>query len=228
MEKLVGAEYRQYWEERAERQGPGYVGRHGQTHKMDLVEQQAQRFWEALRLVLPEPDKLPVCEQDTIPHVPVVIEFGAGWGRITHRLAERYQKARVYGIEIVPDSVARGSKLYPNVHFVHGEDLYADQSPYRVPMADLLVTCTALQHVTDPNVWFRVVNSFHAKVVPGGYLVLLECNAGVHKVPHMADRTHEDYKRELYGFRFMTTTRYWKGSLDKEEMVLMAAKRKPR
>jgi hypothetical protein len=216
MEKLSGGAYTDYWVKRAQQQGPGYVGRHDQVHDATKIERQARDFWSALLLMLPTPQNLIA----TVGPEPIIVEFGAGWGRIVHRLAEHYPDARIIAVDMVPESVERGKILFPHIEFILGSDLSV------VPHADLLVTCTCLQHVTDPEVWHRVRDSIHARVRAGGRIVLLENNKAGRKSPHMADRTKDDYERELFGFDFISTMRYGPNTLDKEPMVLMAGRRK--
>lgn len=180
--KLTGNAYKQYWIDRATK-NMAYVGYF--KHDAADVDAQAGYFWGFLQPRLPAAGS-----------VQVVAELGCGWGRMLSRLAAAYPAATAIGVDIVPDALEHGRKQFPKLTFV-----FADHYLEELPRADLFVTCTCLQHITDPVVWAHVVASIHRGVRPGGTLLLLE-NAAPGMVKHMADRRLADYVAAFAGFRF--------------------------
>jgi SAM-dependent methyltransferase len=185
MGKLIGEAYKQYWIARAAKT-MSYVGYF--KHNAADVQAQADFFWGYLQKRLPG-----------VAGVHAVAELGCGWGRMLSRLAEAYPAAVMLGIDIVPKALEHGRKQFPKLTFV-----LADHYPEKLPQVDLLVTCTCLQHITDPVVWAQVVASIHRGVRPGGTLLMLE-NATPGSAQHMADRRLPDYVMAFDGFTFSPT-----------------------
>lgn len=184
-DKLMGDDYFRYWQGRPAKVGPNYVGRPGMTQEQ--IRRQAKQFWMQLRRVLPPPRK----------RIKVVTEFGCGWGRIANRLRGRYKKAEVWGIDMALDSIEYGRQTFPQVKFFRASFYHR-----YVPDADLLVTCTCLQHITDPDVFRNVAESFRQKVKPGGYFVMFENATPKLRHWHMHEMKPADYVRAFPGFTF--------------------------
>ncbi len=182
--KLMGDDYHRYWESRPAKVGLNYVGRPGMTDEQ--VHDQARRFWAQLIRVLPPQE-----------NIEIVTEFGCGWGRIANRLCFWYRGAKVWGIDMVSDSLEYGRQAFPQVNFFH-----ADFYHHEVPDADLLVTCTCLQHITDPDVFQKVAESFRRKVKPGGCFVMFENAAPKSRHWHMHEMKPADYVHAFPGFTF--------------------------
>lgn len=185
-DKLTGSDYRQFWIQRAAVQGARYVGRKGMTPV--AVEAQAASFWAAISPHLPPEDE-----------VRVATEFGCGWGRMTRLLELHYAGARVCGIDFVPESVARAAQRFKGIQFA-----CADHYPRELPDADLIMTCTCIQHVTDVRALHKIQKSFQCKLKPGGQLVMLENVATDKMSPHMAGIGADDYPELFQGFSLWT------------------------
>lgn len=185
--KLEGSKYREFWVKRARIQGEMYVG-HVDFETTEELQAQADKFWRYLETVLPDKPK-------------VVTEFGCGWGRMTKRLKQWFPDALVQGVDMVPSAIELARSQYPNITFA-----LDDQYPIAWPQSDLIVTCTALQHVTDPEIFERVVKSLREGLKPGGELIMIE-RIGASKAPHVSSRTELDYERAFKGFTFASSRR---------------------
>jgi trans-aconitate methyltransferase len=179
------------------------------------IDRQADAFWAQLWPILPF--------NADIPDGAVVTEFGCGWGRMTIKLASNYPRARINGIDMVPGAVHRARTLFPRIWF-HCYDHYHKT----VPVADLVVTCTCLQHITDTEVFQRVVQSFHSRILPGGWLVMLENATKKRRGTHLHDMTPADYKEAFDGFDFETPIIVSDPKMDKEDHFLLRGRRSKR
>jgi trans-aconitate methyltransferase len=186
-DKLAGEDYLRFWERRAEN-SMTYVGRPDMDEK--AVMRQAERFWRVLEPHLPGS-----------ANISTATEFGCGWGRMTDRLARTYPSAAIWGIEMVLASIEHGQSLFPEINFFQANCYHNE-----VPDADLLMTCTCLQHITDPAVFCTVVDSFHRKVKPGGTLVLFENAREERRHWHLHDLKISEYIDAFAGFDFEEPT----------------------
>jgi len=211
--KLHGNAYYRYWNQRATQQGEAYVGRHGMGEKE--IHRQGLAFWQHLLPLLPTPADIQA-QSD-----PVVVEFGCGWGRMTWRLAQRYPTARVYGIDMVEFALRHGRKYYKEITFIRD-----DHYPVHVPKASLIMTCTCLQHITDPTVFNTVARSFEDRTQPGAWLVMLENATKKKRASHLHDMAPEDYVNAFAGFDFQDPVLLQDKAVDPEDMFLLRGQRR--
>ena len=117
-------------------------------------------------------------------------------------------------------AVTRGGHLFPEINFVYG-----DHYLHEVPDADLLVTCTCLQHITDRDVFKQVIDSFHRKVQEGGQLVMFENAKEGRRSHHLHDMDVGGYIAALNGFEFLEPILVT--DVDPEPHFLLRGVRKP-
>jgi SAM-dependent methyltransferase len=95
-----------------------------------------------------------------------VLDWGAGWGQITHRLRERGIQTEAY--DYWADAPAG---IDCNNDF--GIEVRHSQEPVRLPYADgefsLALSCGVLEHVSDPS---GSLQELHRVLAPGGRLVV--------------------------------------------------------
>ena len=166
MDKLTGTEYYEFWARRMAR-GPMEAG----------TEEAAEATWE---FAYPYLSKLRPAS---------IIEFGCGYGRMLRRLVGTWPKAKVLGIEL-----CQAAADATRTRFEHNRRVRI-MNATGVPagcQAQLIMTCTVLQHVTDDDALGGIVAQIDAALQPGGTLVLFENIHGT-GARHMRDEGSEAY-----------------------------------
>jgi len=209
MSKLSGVKYVRYWHDRHAKDGAAYVGN---IHKPEDVWKQGERFWQAI---------VNAIEAVSMPDPTHIVELGCGVGRITRLLAARWPKARVTGIDITPGALATARIQVPEAKFINNYRI-----PFSVAAPDLVVTCTCLQHITDPEVYADAVRSIKQRSKRKAWLVMLENNRPGPRAKHMAERVVEDYQEDFSPeFEVRSVIEYGSRELDKEPHAVIVARK---
>ena len=202
MTKNTGETYRQYWQKRHKKHGRAYIGDISNWNDEDLTEQQGEQFWSQLEPRLPDPE-----------HVQTVLDFGCGWGRMTRKLKDKYPDADVYGVDMVPGAIETAQATIMDCTFACDSRIPGD-----FPNFDLIVTCTVLQHVTDPTTWELLCADFENRCHLGGRLLMLE-ELGDNTAKHVANHTLISLRQDLSGFALHKDAEFG------EHTLLIAARR---
>jgi SAM-dependent methyltransferase len=198
--KLQGTDYLEYWRMRIAK-GPQECGHGGDDE--DQLERQADLFFGAMQPAL----------ESVRP--TVALEFGSGYGRILSRLRTVWPGTQLIGLDICPTAIAR-SWTDQRTWLIAGSQL-----PEMVPVG-AVVTCTALQHVTDPHVFSRVTQQLRDSLTAGGLLIMVE-NVSRPGVPHVRDMDAVDYMRCFPGMDWINQASvYWR---NQEHVFLAGVKR---
>jgi len=209
MPKLSGADYIRYWHDRHARDGTAYVGN---IHKPEDVWEQGNRFWAAI---------VNAIESVPVPDPKRIVELGCGVGRITRLMVNRWPKARVTGIDITPGALATARIQVPEARFITDQRI-----PFSVAPPDLVVTCTCLQHITDPEVYEEAVRSFKQRTTSTAWLIMLENNKPGRRSKHLTERMVEDYQEDFGPeFEVRSVIEYGPQELDKEPHAVIVAQK---
>lgn len=169
------AAHRDFWAKTVARRGDGYVGRQGESHKL-----QQKRIEDLLRTRL-NPN---VVYQD-------MIDFGCGWGRFVPFWSQFV--GHIWAVDLLNDLLVRAKQAAPIVSTVSA------QWPFRIPMnqprIDLLWACLVFQHITDESLLTNTLAEL-ARVMKPGARVLIIDNA-VDKAPHVKPRGPEFLAEKL-------------------------------
>jgi ubiquinone/menaquinone biosynthesis C-methylase UbiE len=100
-------------------------------------------------------------------HPQRVLDWGCGWGQITHRLRQRGVTCEAFDYwPEAPDGVD-GLERYPDILVHHSAD------PVRLPFEDgrfdLALSCGVLEHVANPD---GSLDELHRVTAPGGSLLI--------------------------------------------------------
>ncbi|MHB2024077.1 MAG: class I SAM-dependent methyltransferase [Mycobacteriales bacterium] len=170
---------RHYWHaRRRDRSIAGVLGRAGPAQRglnaawyvdttLDYDSPDLERFFATGRRIVAE-------ALEGAPGLPaarrLAVEIGCGLGRVCRPLAEQFDS--VIGLDIAPEMVVRARRLVaePNVSFVvcSGEDL----QPLGSASADLVLSFTVFQHLSDPQLVCNYVAEIGRVLAPGGLAVL--------------------------------------------------------
>lgn len=173
MDKLQGQDYLDYWQTRIAR-GPVECTAGGTETEQ---EAQAEAFAAPVRARL--------------GHLTParVLEFGSGYGRMLKRWRALWPEARLLGVELSHDAIRAGWKDVGTDVYWSGDDPWG-----RIAIVDVVITCTALQHVTDESLFAQACGDLKTALMPGACLVLIE-NVSCPGVPHVRDMGVTDYLR---------------------------------
>lgn len=153
---------RSYWNDRAKANAAWYV-----DTSLDYAAPDMDRFWETGRVIVAEAlDKDPPASPGG---TSLAVEIGPGLGRICVALADRFD--RVVGVDISEEMVQQANELVanPKVSFVLGDG--ASLSAIESGSADLVMSFTVFQHISDATVTERYLGEAGRVLRPGGLLV---------------------------------------------------------
>jgi len=117
----------------------------------------------------------------TLPAAAKIADIGCGSGEITARLAARYPRATITGVDILEGSVAHASRVHaglePRVQFQVGDAFHL-----QLPDAhfDLVVCRHLTQSIPEPA---RVLAELQRICAPGGWLHVLSEDYGMIHIP---------------------------------------------
>lgn len=174
--KLSGREYLDYWRRRIAK-GPEQVGRGGSSP--EEVERQGDYYWS---MILRE---IKIHSPSFTPNL--VVEIGSGWGRLLRRMRATWPEAELRGVELCEKAVEE-SWWDERTSISVGAKI-----PALAKKADLVVSCTVLQHITDPVYLEEAVRSMEDAVSPDGLIVILE-NVEISHAEHLLGIGREGYK----------------------------------
>lgn len=160
------AEHRAFWEKTVAQRGDGYVGRNGESHKL-----QQKRIEDLLRSRL-NPNML---YQD-------MIDFGCGWGRFIPFWAQF--AGHVWAVDMLPDLLRRAKQQAPTVSTVCSQ--WPFQIPMKKPRIDLLWACLVFQHIVDDEIFVGTLTELSRVLQPGARVLIID-NA-VDQAPHVKPR----------------------------------------
>lgn len=173
--KLQGEKYVDFWKQRMAR-GPLEAG-FGGMGPSD-VDAQAECFHHLLRMGF------------AIVRPPAaVLEFGSGYGRMLRRTRAYWPAAMLTGLELC-DAAALGSWKDWNCRIICSAGI-----PPSIAggSQNVVYSCTALQHVTDDQVFEAVCRDMIRVLGFEGHLVLLE-NTSKPGADHVRDMSADDYQ----------------------------------
>lgn len=117
----------------------------------------------------------------TLPSQPRIADIGCGSGEITVRLAARYPRAELVGVDVLESSVAyarrRHAALAPRVRFEQGDAFELALPDERF---DLVVCRHMTQAIPEPE---RVLAELKRICKPGGWLHVLSEDYGMIHMP---------------------------------------------
>lgn len=152
---------RSYWDDRAKSNAAWYV-----DTSLDFDDPDMERFWQTGQVIVTD-------ALDNAPAQPggtgLAVEIGPGLGRICLALADRFD--RVVGVDISEEMVrqARAAVTNPKVSFVVGDG--ATITGVDNSSADLVMSFTVFQHISDVTVTERYLAEAGRVLKPGGLLV---------------------------------------------------------
>lgn len=77
-----------------------------------------------------------------------ILDVGCASGWITAKIAEKFPKARCYGIDIYNRAIVYGRKLYPGINFKIAD---VHKLPFKNETFDLAICTEVLEHVGSPK-----------------------------------------------------------------------------
>ncbi|MFA5387964.1 MAG: class I SAM-dependent methyltransferase [Candidatus Paceibacterota bacterium] len=167
--KLQKKAYIDYWRQRMAK-GPLQAG----------TEEQAEEIWKKIKGQFEGID----------PHA--ILEFGCGYGRMTKRLRRVFPDAHITCQDLSQDAVDAVDALgLDNVKTICGHKMLVPVTP-----VDLIFTCQVLQHVTDDDIFNKIMKGFEKALAAGGTILLFE-NCHETEADHMSDRPAESYVAAL-------------------------------
>lgn len=147
MDKLTGQAYIEHWDKRISK-GPNEAG----------LEQNGDDTWEFI-----------------IKHFTFkpgsVLEYGCSWGRMLRRIHKQWPKAKLYGVDLCQTALDGLKATWPDRDV---PKLWCANTPPMGIKADMIFTCTVIQHVTDPDILKKIFAGFREILKPGGKLVMFE------------------------------------------------------
>lgn len=133
---------------------------------------QAEAIW---------PQEAPLFARYDIPDQAHIADIGCGSGEITSRLAQRFPRAELIGVDILEGSVAHARKahaaLAPRVRFEQGD---AFDLKFAAASFDLVVCRHMTQAVPEPH---KVLAELNRICRPGGWVHVLSEDYGMIHVP---------------------------------------------
>jgi SAM-dependent methyltransferase len=153
---------RSYWDDRAKANAAWYV-----DTSLDYEHPDMAQFWETGRVIVAE------ALDGEVPAHPkahgLAVEIGPGLGRICLALAQRFDQ--VVGVDISEEMVrkAREAVKDEKVRFVVGDG--ATLTGVESGSADLVMSFTVFQHISDASVTERYIAEAGRVLKPGGLLV---------------------------------------------------------
>ena len=133
---------------------------------------QAQAIW---------PQEVALLERYPLPDAPAILDAGCGTGEAAARLAERFPRATILGVDIIDAHLelarSRCARFAPRIAFEH-------QSVFALDVADAsfdLVVCRHVLHAI-PHA-DRVVGELARVTRPGGYLHVIAEDYGMLHFP---------------------------------------------
>jgi SAM-dependent methyltransferase len=160
-------EPREFWEARAKRQGPTYVGHLG---KPDATRDYFNRYRPVVEEMLPE-------------RCGIALDFGCGSGRWTKLLAGRSEQ--YVGVDLSKTGLSYAVAVPDNARLVH---LAEDRLPFRSDYFDTAIALWVLQHVPNDELetWAA---ELRRTVKTGGIFVVIDNYSGT--AEHMFPRNEE-------------------------------------
>lgn len=156
----VPADSERYWDARAKENALWFV-----DTGIDRDDPDADEFWRRGEGVVE--NMFAIVGMAPSPE-DVVVDIGCGVGRLTRALAARC--ARVYGVDVSSEMLARARELNPhleNVEWVHGDGrglgVFGDAS------VDGCFSHVVFQHIPDPAVTLHYVREMGRVLRPGGW-----------------------------------------------------------
>lgn len=173
VDKLQGQAYLDYWQQRIAR-GPAECTAGGTE-----AEQEAQA------------DAFAAPVRERLGHLTParVLEFGSGYGRMLKRWRAIWPGAELLGFELCQQAVE--NSWLDSRTWVHWT---ADLSLPDWQDLSVVITCTALQHVTDHDRFAVACVDLQNALAVDGHLVLIE-NVSCPGAPHVRDMSVGDYLR---------------------------------
>ena len=127
------------------------------------------------------PQEEPLLARYSLPEQARIADIGCGSGEISARLARHYPKARVVGVDILPQSVAfaghKHAALAPRLGFEQGD---AFELRFQSETFDLVVCRHLTQAVPEPELVLRELTRV---CKPGGWLHLVSEDFGMLHFP---------------------------------------------
>ena len=153
---------RSYWDDRAKANAAWYV-----DTSLDYEQPDMERFWETGQVIVG--DALDHDPPATPAGTGLAVEIGPGLGRICLALADRFD--RVVGVDISEEMVrqAREAVKNPKVSFIVGDG--ATLTGVETGSADLVMSFTVFQHISDASVTERYIAEAGRVLKPGGLMV---------------------------------------------------------
>lgn len=179
--KLMGADYRTFWRDRMAG-GPAQAS-HGGADVDTQGAYWASIFTTALATLTPR----------------LVVELGCGWGRMMQTWRRLWPAATLVGIDLSPTAI-EGAWRDAQTALTVGDRVDTRG-------ADLALTCTCLQHITDPEALRMATWSLQRCLVRGGTLALLE-NVSQPRAAHVLDYTAADYMGHFPGIVWSRPEKY--------------------
>ena len=134
-------------------------------------------------------------------------EIGCGYGRITPVLTEFY--TNVFGYERQKELCMLASTYVPNISFVNIKNLF--DIPASSASFDLVLTYTALQHISDVEIPY-VINEMRRIIKVKGYALLVEDTTNANPdqsnplVQFCVGRSVDRYSKLMNGFKLVSQT----------------------
>lgn len=179
---------RRYWQERAERAGPAYVGPGSDPH---FTERQGAEFVGLLNGLLETGRKV-----RGEPH-GLALDFGCGAGRFTQVVAAQAHSYVGADISLAGIQLAQGTQEelgLPNVAFVH---LSEDRIPLDTDSVDLLVAVTVFQHIVYDLDWRTWARELNRVMSPRAQAAVIDAGPSPNSAPHMRRRTPDEVASAL-------------------------------
>jgi SAM-dependent methyltransferase len=178
MTKLQGAEYLDYWDERM-RQGPLEAGHHMMDE--EDVRKQGERFFQEIWAL----------REAHLGPLKRIAELGCGYGRILRQFGEKEPaETEFHGVDLSTDAIMAcetGDFDPMRFFFRQGTQLCLKGA------ADLVYTCTCLQHITCPEYFEMAVRSIVDALAADGHVIILENGVRAPGSRHVRGLGFEDY-----------------------------------
>jgi SAM-dependent methyltransferase len=102
--------------------------------------------------------------------IGAVLEYGCAYGRMLRHLQAEWPKAQLFGVDLCKEALDHLAANWNGTK----PTLFNQGFPPIHVRADLIFTCTVIQHITDDDILHQVAAGFDVILNPGGRLVLFE------------------------------------------------------